>query len=184
MNAIKQHIPAFVDVEHRPGWIPFDTTDELLNLDVVRRYRDEKFHRWSKSGDHLMVESDEGYEWWVVGFLKDAAAVDLPAWKAKYLARLADGREVTLTDETTPRVWSSCGGHLKLSDGTTAVNVRSERQMAQQAEDRELELQGLCPQCRTAFERTETLQSDGFIKARDVCLSCGRSITSWRPVHT
>src|SRR3990167_9784089 len=120
MNSFRQHIPAFVDVD-RPASIPFATTEDLLALEVMQRYKAPNFSHFAMGDNTLMAISEEGYRWWVVGFITDPKAIDLPAWDGgKYLARLADGREVTLTRQTTPRVSSSCGGWLTLSDGTTA----------------------------------------------------------------
>ena len=84
---ITQRIPNFVD-----GGIPkkseFETVEELLNLDWVKRYRDDPiikelpFYQYSKSEDTskplLMIEykDETDHKWCVVGYLRDD--VDLP----------------------------------------------------------------------------------------------------------
>ena len=176
MNSFRQHIPAFVEVDHPPA-IPFETTADLLALPVVQRYKGSTFSRFAMSDKCLMVIEDDGFQWWVVGFIADPSAIDLPKWDGwKHLARLPDGREVVLTNE----VVSSCGGQLTLRDGTVATDVRYERQMAKQKADRAKENQGICARCDIAFTTTEAPDDRGFIEIRQVCSSCGQRITSWR----
>ncbi len=123
MNSFRQHIPAFADVD-QPDAIHFTDTATLLSQPVVQRYKDATFSHFCMNGNALMVVNDDGFEWWVVGFVADPSAVDLPAWGGwKYLARFPDGREAVLTTE----VISSCGGCLKLRDGTEAVDVRARK---------------------------------------------------------
>lgn len=79
MNSFQQHIPPFVDVD-RPAPIEFDSTQELLNLDVVKRYVDEEFSHFAMSDECLMVIRNGGANWWVVGYIKHPELVDLPKW--------------------------------------------------------------------------------------------------------
>lgn len=189
MNSFRQHIPGFARDGREPPEpvIPFETTADLLALEIVQRYKGPTFSHFAMSENHLMAISDDGYSWWVVGFVADPSAVDLPQWDGgKHLARLADGVEVTLTRDTTPHVSSSCGGRLSLSDGTEAVDVRFERDMAKQRADNEKDDRGICPKCDVAYTHTEgpsTLKSRAnrdLIELRDVCPNCGRSKTWWR----
>lgn len=122
MNWFLQHVPNFVDVDQPPQRIPFETTEELLNLEVVKRYgKRPDFSHFAISDNYLMEISDGGRHWWVVGRLGDPTAVDLPQWDGgKYKAQLKDGTVVELTRKD---VYSSCGDVLTLADGTTAKNL-------------------------------------------------------------
>ncbi len=122
MNKFTQHIPSFVD--HR-GEIPngaFETTDDLLRLEIVKRYgKGEDFSHFALSGNHLMQISDSGFKHWVVGYIEKPNEVDLPKWEGwKFRAILPNGEKVVLDKE----VISSCGDVLTLRDGTTAKNLR------------------------------------------------------------
>lgn len=82
VNHIKQHIPKFVS-----GFVPeeayFRTLDELQHVTfVARAMKHPHFLRLSKSEDRLMLELSTPPigEFWVLGFLKDPARVDLPEW--------------------------------------------------------------------------------------------------------
>lgn len=80
MNHIRQHIPAFVSgIEPREAY--FNTLEELMQVPFVACWSDTSVARFSKSERHLMAEMKDG-KFWVVGYLKDAAAVDLPVWVA------------------------------------------------------------------------------------------------------
>jgi hypothetical protein len=78
---IIQHVPAFMDIEGRDIGT-FETTEELLNLPFVKRCRElVDFRRFSLSGDLLMVETNDGLNWWVVGRIDEPGKVDLPKWE-------------------------------------------------------------------------------------------------------
>ncbi len=123
MNKFKQHIPNFVDT--RGTVIPdyeFETTDELLDLVVVKQYIGEKFNHFALSDNWLMIIEDDGFKWWVIGSVKDTKDLDIPQWKGtKFRARMSDGTEKVLGYE---EVSSSCGDILTLKDGTVATNLR------------------------------------------------------------
>lgn len=123
MNWFVQHIPNFVDIDEQPKRIPFETTEDLLNLEVVKRYGQRRdFSHFAISDNYLMEISEGGLHWWVVGRIADPAAVDLPQWDGgKYKARLADGLDVDLLGKD---VVSSCGNVLTLRDGTVAIDLR------------------------------------------------------------
>jgi len=123
MNRFKQHMPSFVDIGESPEWIEFDTIEDLLGLEIVQRYgKCKDFSHFALNENHLLEISDEGFYWWVVGYIENPSAVDLPQWKGKYRAELPDGSKVILTDE----VISSCGDILTLRDGTKAKNLSGE----------------------------------------------------------
>ena len=180
MNSFRQHIPGFARDGREPPepLIPFETTADLLALEVVQRYVGPTFSHFAMSENCLMVIADDGFTHWVVGFIKDPASVDLPQWTGwKHLVRLHDGREVVLTDE----VVSACGGRLTLRDGTEAVDVRFERQMAKQAADSAKRDAGICPRCDAPYATAETPDSNGSTRIDWTCHTCGGRMTSWRP---
>lgn len=121
MNTFRQHIPTFVYDGEPPHAYQFSTTEELLSLEVVQRYKREGFSHFAMRGHLLMAISDEGFHWWVVGSIADPATVDLPVWGgARYRARLPDGTITVLGKE----VVSSCDDVLTLRDGTKAMDLR------------------------------------------------------------
>lgn len=83
----RQHIPGFVDGVNSAEF-DFDTLEELLASAVVKRWlEDPLFHRYSyaERGTEtlLMAETDEGFSWWVVGYITGVGRLDLPKWEAK-----------------------------------------------------------------------------------------------------
>lgn len=82
MNHIKKHVPCFVDVEQSSDENDFETVDELLNIPWVKRWEipmdGHIFYRWTKSGDLLVAEYDNGEFWWVVGYIRIPEDVELP----------------------------------------------------------------------------------------------------------
>lgn len=178
MNRFRQHIPMFVNDGEGGVSFTFETTEELLAHDVVRRHIGPKHSHFVMGGRHLMEISDEGFEWWVVGFVEKPEEIALPQWEGwKHLVRLPDGTEAVLTDE----VVSSCGGQLTLRDGTIVTDVRFERRMAKHATDRAKEDLGICPNCDLPYRRRESPDLNHSIKLEQSCDQCGRRLTSWRP---
>jgi len=121
MNRLTQHIPNFVETRgEQPPTGEFETTEELLSLEVVQRYKHDDFSHFAMSDNHLMVISDDGFKHWVVGYVKNPESVDLPKWAGwKFRAELPNGEKVILSSE----VVSSCGDVLTLRDGTKATNL-------------------------------------------------------------
>lgn len=127
MNRFRQHIPSFIDVE-RPEWIEFETTEDLLSIDVVKQWvktMDGKpFSHFAVSGNYLMAIHDDSFHWWAVGYIDKPDAVDLPKWHGgKYRAELSDGKKTVLNDE---EVVSICGDVLTLRDGTKAKRIKED----------------------------------------------------------
>lgn len=121
MNRFQQHIPTYVEVTTPPPILEFETTKDLLNLEVVKRYVDEGFHLCMHTY-HLMVTSDDGFYWWVVGYIEDPESIDLPPWEGwKYHAILPSGEEKILKGD---EIVSSCEEIFTLKDGTLAMNLR------------------------------------------------------------
>jgi hypothetical protein len=84
-NEIKQHIPTFVDTDRDPpDRAEFSTLAELEAIPFVARWKmnadGDTFHRFSKSENCLMAELNGGRDFWVVGFIADPDAVNLPIW--------------------------------------------------------------------------------------------------------
>lgn len=84
MNEIVEHVPNFVDTGDEPRRrAEFSTLEELERVPFVERWKTGKdFVRFSKSDNCLMAELSTPPigEFWVVGFLSDPTAVDLPQW--------------------------------------------------------------------------------------------------------
>ena len=116
MNWFVQHIPNYVDVDP-PQKILFDTTKELLNIEVVKRYGQlPDFSHFAIHGSYLMEISNNGFHWIVVGRLGNPTTVDLLQWDGgKYKVQLNDG---TIVDLIGKDVRSSCGDLVTLRDGT------------------------------------------------------------------
>ena len=113
MNSFKQHIPSFCDVDH-PAAVPFETTEQLLALEIVQRYKRPDFSHFAMADNALMEISDGGRYWWVVGYIKHPERINLPKWDGgKYRAEPQSGEVVM-----------SCGDTLTLRDGTTARWLR------------------------------------------------------------
>lgn len=82
MNRITQHVPRFVDTREPPIQVEFTTTDSLLSVDFVKAWRDApNFSHFCVHRKHLMVVLDDGYQWWVVGYLQHTDNVNLPTWE-------------------------------------------------------------------------------------------------------
>lgn len=84
MNRFKKHIPSFVDTDQENPWYEFETTDDLLNLEVVKQYREEKeFCHFALADDSLMAVTHNGYRWHVVGYIEKSEEIFLPKWEPK-----------------------------------------------------------------------------------------------------
>ena len=81
MNRFKQHVPNFIDGV-TPVDLEFETLEELLAIPcLVKRASWPKFSHFAMSDDLLLVVLDEGFEWWVCGYIKNPSAVGLPKWE-------------------------------------------------------------------------------------------------------
>lgn len=121
-NSFRQHIPAFVSGE-TPESFPFNTTEELLSLEVVQRYgKEPDFSHFAISKNALMEISDFGLKWWVVGYIEHPDQVNLPEWDGgRYLVELPNGKRTTLNSN---EVIGICGNAIRLMDGTIARHIR------------------------------------------------------------
>ena len=112
MAKIRQYRPTFV-TGFENETVEFDTQKQLLNIKWVKSFslnhgkRDRNFYRYSLHRDYvreediplimklreineeeiyrhiLMAEYDNGYEWWVIGYIDDIGNLDLPNWEFK-----------------------------------------------------------------------------------------------------
>lgn len=89
-NYFRQHIPDFVSGVKRQIF-KFETLEELLDNDIVKRWRmhpfeedkpspPDYFHRYSLSDNRLMAELKDGKEWYVIGYIANPEGLDLPKW--------------------------------------------------------------------------------------------------------
>ena len=126
MNKFIQHIPGFVDVNEPAKEIEFETTEDLLAIDVVKQWTKpmdgKPFSHFAMSENCLMAMHDDSFHWWAVGFVGDPDSVDLPKWTGeRFKAEMPDGRVKILMGKGA--VVSSCGDILTLRDGTKAKNL-------------------------------------------------------------
>jgi len=121
MNSFRQHIPRFVDVGKSED-IPFETTEDLLELEIVKRYNDKPGTKYVMSDELLMTVQDDGFCYWVVGSIKNPNEIKLPQWEGWKFRAILDNKEVILSNE----VISSCGDVLTLRDGRTAKQIDRE----------------------------------------------------------
>jgi hypothetical protein len=100
-----QHLPAYVDADCQN--VIATSKDDLLDFSFVHRFSDRPgFHQFAASGFEtdpktgkpyitLVAELDEGYEWFVVGYihadLEMLTGLDFPHWVPKY--REAEARQ-------------------------------------------------------------------------------------------
>ncbi len=90
MAQIKQHRPNYFDpLVFVNLTVDFESTEELLNIPFVLNFSTaSNFSHYAISEDGtkstLMAVYDDGYEWWVIGFIDDISKVDLPKWEPIY----------------------------------------------------------------------------------------------------
>ena len=124
MNRIKQHIPSFIDLDRTQEWVEFSNTDDLLAIEFVNQWakpmNGKPFSHFAISDNCLMAIHDNGFHWWVVGYIEKPGKVNLPKWYGgKHKAQMPDGTIKILTTE----VASLCGDTLTLKDGTKAIDI-------------------------------------------------------------
>lgn len=95
MNRFTEHIPASCGPDGQdipPRGFDFEATTDLVSHPLVAMHAspcwhgsDVAFSHFAKSKHLLMMVGDRngapGGYWWVIGFLKDPGAVDLPEWR-------------------------------------------------------------------------------------------------------
>jgi hypothetical protein len=120
MNHFKQHVPSFIDNGYKRVEFEFKTTADLLNSAVVKKYVEPGSY-FVKSDNCLMVVTDNGFHWWVIGYIKNPQDVELPEWDGVKYHALLDGQKVILSSS---EILGSCGDTLTLRDGRTAIMER------------------------------------------------------------
>ncbi len=119
MNKFSKHIPDFVDVDrNKNSTEEFETIEELLSLEGVRRYGKDVSSYFAMADNCLMEISDNGFYWWVIGYIKNPELVNLPKWEGwKFRAELSNGEKVILNDGEVSVAYDNV---LILTDGTKA----------------------------------------------------------------
>lgn len=79
-----QHIPPMVQTDTPPATLDFSTQEQLEAWLLTQHYgTKDDFSHYAISGNSLIEVSNNGFYWWVVGYVKPAPPW-LPEWKAKY----------------------------------------------------------------------------------------------------
>lgn len=91
-NRFVQHYPSSFTVRDCDYFIlNFNTLKELLECEYVNKWSSSNgFYQYSISNKEtyceaaLMVEFDDGYKWWCIGYIKSMTGINLPKWIPKY----------------------------------------------------------------------------------------------------
>lgn len=115
MNTIRQHIPAFVEIDGGLRSSDFSSIEELKEISWVKKWADDRdFHQFSVSDNYLIAEFRGGRDWWVVGHLSNPET-SLPLWSEGIYECLGiDGAHLDIPGN---EVYSSCGDNVTLRDG-------------------------------------------------------------------
>jgi len=82
VNHFRQRTPGGVDPSLCLEEFDFGTLSELTESDIVKRFMKIKDDSFLVMSDKcLMVISDGGYHWWVIGYISDPSSIDLPIWE-------------------------------------------------------------------------------------------------------
>lgn len=82
MNVLMQQTQPIRGYQREPLEWPFETTAELLGLEVVRDHAQRHdFSHFAKHDDMLLAITRNSTRCIVVGYLADPARVDLPLWE-------------------------------------------------------------------------------------------------------
>lgn len=126
-NHFRQRVPAFIDSD-KVLEFDFDTTEELSNHSFIQGFLNVKnTSTLVKSENLLMVVSNEGFNWWVIGYISNPDDLKLPEWDGgKYIVQYENGEVEVLTKESKNPVVSSRGDEITLRDGTKCKKIRYE----------------------------------------------------------
>jgi hypothetical protein len=118
MSIFKQYIPTIVDDRGMSRCvINFDTSQDLLLNSYFDHYKQlPNFSHFAMSENTLMAILDDGFIWYVLGFISDLNSVaDIPLWDGgKYNININGVKTVVSND----KVYSSCAGYITLIDGS------------------------------------------------------------------
>lgn len=121
MNKITYHTPGFCrGDDHQPDACEFETLTDLMNLERVKKWaKNPEFSYFALSDNIFMFIGNDGFKWWVIGYIEHPENIDLPKWnRGKHLVEL-NGEIYILTDE----VRSVCGDQIELRDGRVGRNL-------------------------------------------------------------
>jgi len=113
-NKIVQYRPkSFEGFENKV--VDFDSLDELLSIDFVNNFKNQKkFERFCLGDKHLMAIYDNGFHWFVVGLIDNPDLIDLPKWDGgKY--KVTDGEKEYVFNSS--EVYRSNAYEVTLKDG-------------------------------------------------------------------
>lgn len=116
MPHFRRHIPGFVEYHsHRLEFDYADTADLLqqirAKLPPPGRPRTLAIH-----DNTLIAVYDDGFDWWVLGFVSHPEDLDIPRWDGgKYRVTFDYGDTVVVVPES--QVASICGDDVTLRDG-------------------------------------------------------------------
>lgn len=87
INSFQPYVPIFIDkTTLEPQSILFETTQDLLNLEIVKRYQSPTFSHFEMSG-RLLVSVRKNGDRWIVGTVLNPEDIDLPSsiayWRNK-----------------------------------------------------------------------------------------------------
>lgn len=132
MIKFRQHVPGSVDAD--PFHIEVEGTKELLTHPKIASYIGDVYGtKFSKSkGEYdrsttLMISSEDGMEWWVVGYSdKD---LDLPIWTPNPIAlKELDERQSKYSKEPPSGAWTdACKDELDKGFKAMSEELKKER---------------------------------------------------------
>ena len=121
MPKIYPYIPPTYEVRERPEPLEYETLQDILDMDFIKRFLSrEDFYKFSRSGNHLMLELRDGYEWHVVATIENIEALDLPEWD-KGRTKVTDGNEEFTVEGVD--VYSYCGSTVTMKDGRILKSI-------------------------------------------------------------
>ena len=89
-STFNQHVPGYCDIDN-PVHFAFETQEQLLEHDFIKKWSTHNnfcnyaisYHPRS-SRRSLMIITDEGYQWNVIGYINGPIQLDLPEFEPKY----------------------------------------------------------------------------------------------------
>jgi len=115
MPRVKEYIPSVCEVRELPKTIEYETKEDLLELDFIKRWaEDPEFYKFSYDDNHLLAELREGYSWYVVATVEGISNLGFPAWDHGR-TKVTDG--VTTFTVEGKEVASYCGNVVTMKGG-------------------------------------------------------------------
>lgn len=96
-STFNQHVPGFCDIDE-PIHFTFESQEQLLEHSFVKNWSTYSgfcnyaisYHPKSTKRS-LLVITDEGYQWYVIGYINGPLVLDLPIFEPKYRAKSDKG---------------------------------------------------------------------------------------------